>query len=76
MEFHDRLVAQATAMGARNVRVIHRGRRPRLIGTVDGIAIILGLPTRPKDIPQNFFNSVRDLRRLVRSIRSNTSPAA
>jgi hypothetical protein len=70
MEFHDRLRAQAMAMGVRNVRIIHRcSPRPRLTGTVDGIDIVLGLPLRPKDLPRNFLNCMRDLRRMIRTIR-------
>ena len=58
-------------MGACNVRVIHRGtRRPHLTGAVGDVHFILGLPLRPKDIPQNYFASVRDLRRVITSIRA------
>lgn len=75
MEFHQRLVERARAMGARDVRVIHRGRRPHLTGAVDGVHFILGLPLRPKDIPENFFNALRDLRRIVRRIRKTEAAA-
>jgi hypothetical protein len=77
MDFHDRLVERAVAMGASNVRVVHRGtRRPHLTGVVDGTHFILGLPLRPRDLPQNFFASLRDLRRVISTIRKRTNPAA
>jgi len=70
MEFHDRLLERAIAMGVRNARIVHRGtRRPRLVGAVDGISIVLGLPQRPRDLPCNFFNAIRDLRCVVNDIR-------
>ncbi len=63
-------------MGARDVRVIHRGRRPHLTGVVAGVHFVLGLHTRPKDIPENFFNALRDLRRTIASIRRRTKTGA
>jgi hypothetical protein len=75
MDFHQRLVERAQTMGVRDPHIVHRARRPHLVGAVDGITFVLAVPLRPKDIPENFFNSLRDLRRIVRSIRSKTTAA-
>ena len=72
-KFHRRLVADAIAMDVRGARIRHSGQRPHLTGEVDGIQIVLGLPLRPKDIPQNFWNCTRNLRRIVFTIRGTLS---
>lgn len=76
MDFHDRLVQRAQEMVAYDVRVRHNGRRPHLTGAVDGVHFMLGLHVRPKDIPENYFNSVRDLKRVIDRIRARTRTAA
>jgi hypothetical protein len=74
VEFHERVLQRAVAIGVRNVRIVHRGtRRPHLTGNVDGIQIVLGLPLRPKDIPPNYFKCIADLRRIVRTIRQSAA---
>ena len=73
MEYHERLVERAIAMGACDVHVSHCGtRRPHLTGVIDGVHFMLALPLRPKDLRRNFFASLRDLRRIIRRIRSSS----
>jgi hypothetical protein len=72
MNFHDRVLHQARAMGVQNARLVHRrSPRPLLIGTVDGIGILLGLPACPRDLSRNYFNCLRDLRQTVATARKH-----
>jgi hypothetical protein len=63
-------------MGACDVRVTHRGRRPHLTGVVEGVHFFLAIPVRPKDLKQNYFNAIRDLRKTIASVRKRTNSAA
>lgn len=77
VDSHDRVLARAIALGVAQARIVHRGtRRPHLIGVVDGVDILVGLPLRPKDTSRNYFNCLTALRKTVASVRHRTKSAA